>query len=173
MVRREQKTLIIVQEVGYWVFTGSWYPEGEVECYIHHHVREDASDLYGFPNLPTLNFFERLITISGIGPKAALNVLSLGSVDSISQAIARKDTTFLSTAPGIGQKAAQKIILELHGKVDDMNELLSTSGSELLQALSNLGYATRDVSPYLEALPSEMSDFNDQLRWVLQQIGKK
>lgn len=173
IARRESKALLLVQEVGYWVFTGSWLPEGEVECFIHHHVREEASDLYGFPNLPALTFFERLITISGIGPKAALNVLSLGSVETISQAIARKDTTFLSSAPGIGAKAAQKIILELFGKIDNLDELFSGSNDELFQALHSLGYSARDIQPYLEQLPSDITDFNNQLRWVLQQIGKK
>ncbi len=109
------RSLIEVAGVGYWVHTGSWMPSGQVTCYLHHHIREDANDLYGFASTDELVLFEKLISISGIGPKAGLALLSLGSPEDLLQAIQSQDTKYLSKAPGIGQKAAQKVILELQG----------------------------------------------------------
>jgi holliday junction DNA helicase RuvA len=81
--RLDQRILIEVDAVGYWVHTGSWQPVGEVTAYLHHHVREDADQLFGFPDIQTLALFEKLLTVSGIGPKAALALLSLGSPERI------------------------------------------------------------------------------------------
>jgi Holliday junction DNA helicase RuvA len=168
----ENRTLIEVQGIGYWVYTGTWHPVGEVICYLHHAVREDASDLYGFERLQELQLFERLIGISGIGPKAALALLSLGSSDRIYQAIAAKDLTFLTSAPGIGQKAAQKIVLELHGKMDTVDDLLGDNGlgsSELVAALTGLGYKTNEIRPMLTNMPPDLITIDAQIKWALQQ----
>jgi Holliday junction DNA helicase RuvA len=166
-----QQTLIEVNGVGYWVSTGSWQPSGELTCYLHHHIREDASDLYGFIDLPTLALFEQLISISGVGPKAAMAVLSVGSIDRIQQAIHSGDATFLTLAPGIGNKAAQKIILELKGKVG--GDAGNTIHADILEALTSLGYRQADVSPYLVAIPSDKKDIDTQIKWVLQQLSRK
>ncbi|MEI6477540.1 MAG: Holliday junction branch migration protein RuvA [bacterium] len=169
--RLDQRILVEVSGIGYWVHTGTWHPTGEVTCYLHHVVREDASDLYGFERLQELAFFERLIGISGIGPKAALALLSLGSADRLGQAILNKDVTFLTSAPGIGQKAAQKIILELHGKMDNMDELLGddNEGGELMAALTGLGYKPHEVRPLIAKMPAELTTVDAQLKWMLQQ----
>jgi Holliday junction DNA helicase RuvA len=170
----DQRVLIEVQGVGYWVFTGSWHPTGEVRCFLHHVVREDVSDLYGFETLGGLSLFERLISISGIGPKAALALLSVGDAERIQRAIQDKDTAFLSSAPGIGQKAAQKIILELHGKLDSINSLFGDDSSgghaDLIAALTGLGYKTHEIRPLLGQIPAELSTVDEQLRWALKSL---
>lgn len=165
------RTLIEVNGVGYWVQTGSWRPTGEVTCYLHHHVREDASDLYGFVDLESLALFEHLISISGVGPKAAMAVLSIGSTGRVQQAIQAGDATFLALAPGIGSKAAQKIILELKNKVG--GEGGGTLHEDILEALTSLGYRAADITPYLTSLPASEKDLNAQIKWVLQQLSKK
>ncbi len=169
--RLEQRILVEVNRVGYWVFTGSWQPNGEITCYIHHHVREDASVLYGFSDIQTLQLFEQLISISGIGPKAALAILSLGSNDSIRTAIAQGDSGFLSMAPGIGQKAAQKIILELKGKLPELSDVSSTH-QDVIAALESLGYKANDIRAFVNEMPAGVTDLNDQIRWTLQQLAR-
>ena len=174
--RLDHRTLIEVSGVGYWVFTGSWQPEGDVTCYLYHHVREEASDLYGFEHLADLQLFEKLLGISGIGPKAALALLSIGPATRISQAIQEKDVTFLSSAPGIGQKAAQKIVLELNDKLDSIVLLLADTNSptgDLLAALISLGYKNQEIRPYLGSVPKEITSLNDQIKWVLSEVSKK
>jgi len=166
-----QKTLIDVQGVGYWVFTGSWQPDGELTCYLHHHVREDASDLYGFVDLPTLALFERLIDVNGIGPKAGMAILSVGNAERVAQAIAGGDAAFLTLAPGVGSKAAQKIILELKNKVEAI-ESGATLHSDILAALESLGYRQGDIRPFLSEIPAELNTLDQQLKWVLQQINR-
>ena len=165
------RVLIDVHGVGYWVQTGGWQPEGQTVCYLHHHVREDADDLYGFTDLRTLELFEQLISVSGIGPKAGLAILSLGNSDRVRQAISQSDLSFLSSAPGIGQKAAQKIVLELEKKVGIIGGILPDGQNDVLEALKSLGYKEQDLRPYLDELPTAIT-LNEQVRWVLQQLGK-
>lgn len=170
--RLDQRILLEVSDVGYWVHTGSWQPDGLVTCYLYHQVREDAQVLYGFENLHTLRMFEQLISVNGVGPKAALALLSLGPVDRVSNAIANADSSFLALAPGIGQKAAQKVILELKGKL----EAHALSGDSALHAdvraaLESLGYKAADVVPLLGQLPKTATTADAQIKWVLQQMG--
>jgi Holliday junction DNA helicase RuvA len=169
--RVDQRILVEVAGVGYWVHTGSWQPEGAITCYLHHHVREDASLLYGFHDLLTLTFFERLISVSGIGPKAALALLSLGSTARVHEAVESADVAFLSSAPGIGSKAAQKIILELRGKLPLSAGTTGTSHQDVLAALESLGYRAADIRPLVDKLPAEHTAIDAQIRWVLQQLA--
>lgn len=169
-----QRILVEVAGVGYWVHTGSWQPEGEITCYLYHHVREEASDLYGFSDLATLALFEQLLSVSGIGPKAALAILSLGSSEQVRQAIAIHDSAFLSSAPGIGEKAAQKVILELQKKVGQP-VYTATGGNqeEIIQALSVLGYKPQEIYPILKDIPVEILSLDLQVKWVLQKMAKR
>ena len=170
--RLDQRILIEVNGVGYWVFTGSWQPSGEVTCYLYHHVREDASILFGFTDIQTLHLFEQLISISGIGPKAGLAILSLGSTDRIRSGIANSDATFLSMAPGVGQKAAQKIILELKGKLPDILDTGTSLHQDVVAALESLGYKASDIRPYLGEMPADLTSIDAQIRWTLQQLAR-
>jgi holliday junction DNA helicase RuvA len=166
--RLDQRILLEVNGIGYWVHTGSWQPEGSITAYLYHQVREDAQVLYGFASLPTLALFERLISVNGVGPKAAMAILSLGSNDRIESAIRAGDTSFLALAPGIGSKAAQKIILELRGRLPEAEEMPSSSHQDVLAALESLGYKAADITPVLKKLPAELKTLDEQIRWVLQ-----
>lgn len=173
--RLEQRVLIDVHGVGYWVFTGSWQPEGETVCYIHHHVREDINVLYGFASLGGLQLFEQLITVSGVGPKAALAVLSLDSASRVCQAIAKGDASFLSMAPGVGKKAAEKIILELQNKLsqwssEEISTEVSAASDELIEALESLGYRAADFRSLVGKVPEELADLQSRLKWILRQL---
>ncbi len=172
----ENRLIIEVGGVGYWVFTGSWKPiEGtEVTAYLHHAVREEASDLYGFPSIADLQLFEQLITVNGIGPKAAMAILSLDTADRIRQAIASGDTTFLALAPGVGKKAAEKIVLDLKKKMGAL-ALESSSASvqdELIVTLENLGFKQNEIAPLITRIPKELTRTEDQLAWALKERGK-
>lgn len=177
IARLDQRVLIEVNGTGYWVHTGSWQPEGNTTCYLYHHIREEASDLYGFPDIPTLALFEQLISVSGIGPKAGLALLSIGTADQVSQAIANQDFTFLTRAPGVGQKAAQKISLELHNKVRAVGSSgvlpsqLSFGQQDVADALATLGYKPADIHPILNEIPTEITALDARIKWVLQQLG--
>lgn len=115
----------------------------ELFCYTH--VREDALQLFGFFDEAARDFFEVLIGVSGVGPKSALQVLSLGSVGELRGAIERADTTFLTSIPGIGKKIAERIVLELRGKLPDAGVVAGTPQSLAIAALINLGYTKEDA----------------------------
>ena len=149
LVAKEPSRLIVdVQGVGYEVFvpvtTYSAMPDAgtEVTLDIHTHVREDIIALYGFSSTRERSIFEKLIGISGIGPKLAITILSGGAVEDLAAAIRRSDLPRLTAIPGVGKKTAERIVVELKDKLKDFAEPVarSTAESDVLSALENLGY---------------------------------
>ena len=149
LMQKDPARLIVdVNGVGYEVFvpltTFTALPEtgSEVSIDIHTHVREDLIALYGFSTRRERNIFEKLMTISGIGPKLAVTILSGGSVEDLVGAIKRGDLARLTAIPGVGKKTAERIILELKDKLQDFAEAQPKTSAEadVLSALENLGY---------------------------------
>jgi holliday junction DNA helicase RuvA len=142
------RVVVDVNGVGYEVFvpltTFTALPEtgSEVSIDVHTHVREDLIALYGFSTRRERMIFEKLMTISGIGPKLAVTILSGGSVEDLVGAIKRSDLGRLTAIQGVGKKTAERIILELKDKLQDFVEGPAKSGVEadVLSALENLGY---------------------------------
>jgi len=142
------RVIVDVNGVGYEVFvpltTFTALPGlgSEVSIDIHTHVREDIIALYGFSTRRERAIFEKLMTISGIGPKLAVTILSGGSVEDLVGAIKRSDLARLTSIPGVGRKTAERIILELKDKLQDFAEAQAKPGVEVdvLSALENLGY---------------------------------
>jgi Holliday junction DNA helicase RuvA len=128
--------------------------EGEpVSLYIHTHVREDAITLYGFATDVELELFERLISVSGIGPKSALAMLSVHSPASVAEAVERSDAALLSHTPGIGKKTAEKIIIELKGKLTHLQSAeVNDNILEVRLALEALGYSPKEVHEVISKL---------------------
>lgn len=125
----------------------------EARLFIHTHVREDQITLYGFEKEQELELFERLIGVSGIGPKSALAMLSVHSPASVAEAVERGDAALLSHTPGIGKKTAEKIIIELKGKLSHLQgKGSSDSFFEVRLALEALGYSPKEVHDVLQKL---------------------
>src|SRR5881296_1754402 len=143
------RVIVDVNGVGYEVFipltTFTALPETgfEVSIDVHTHVREDVIALYGFSTHRERKIFEKLMTISGIGPKLAVTILSGGSVEDLVGAIKRSDLVRLTAIPGVGKKTAERIILELKDKLQDFAEQPQRPAVEIdvLSALENLGYS--------------------------------
>lgn len=141
--------VVDVNGVGYEVFipltTFTALPDtgSEVFIDIHTHVREDIIALYGFSTRRERTIFEKLMTISGIGPKLAVTILSGGSVEELVSAIKRSDLARLTAIPGVGKKTAERIVLELKDKLRDFAEAVQKPGVEtdVMSALENLGYS--------------------------------
>ena len=142
------RVIVDVNGVGYEVFipltTFTALPAAgsDVSIDVHTHVREDMIALYGFSTRRERTIFEKLMTISGIGPKLAVTILSGGSVEDLVGAIRRADLARLTAIPGVGRKTAERIILELKDKLQDFAEAHPKSSVEVdvLSALENLGY---------------------------------
>ena len=118
-----------------------------INLYIHTHVREDTLALYGFSDSVQLNLFETLLSVSGIGPKIALTLLSSASPEAISSAISTGNVSFFTAIPGVGKRGAQRLIVELKPKLgsDDLDLNSFDTNSELTQALSNLGFKAMEI----------------------------
>src|SRR5206468_1558463 len=148
MQKDPARVIVDVNGVGYEVFvpltTFTALPEtgSEVSIDIHTHVREDIIALYGFSTRRERSIFEKLMTISGIGPKLAVTILSGGSVEDLVGAIKRGDLARLTAIPGVGKKTAERIVLELKDRFQDFAEAQPKSSieSDVLSALENLGY---------------------------------
>jgi holliday junction DNA helicase RuvA len=142
------RVVVDVNGVGYEVFvpltTFSALPDrgSEVSIDIHTHVREDIIALYGFSSRRERTIFEKLITISGIGPKLAVTILSGGSVEDLVTAIKRGDLGRLTAIQGVGKKTAERIVVELRDKLQDFAAGPAKTGVEVdvISALENLGY---------------------------------
>ena len=138
-------------------------------------IREDSSELYGFLNRETLEFFELLITISGIGPKTALSVLNASSIENLQMAISSGETSYLTKISGIGRKLAEKIVFELKEKVGGGKGELSgvmKGDADVLEALISLGYSEREAREAIKKLPKNVTGTSNRVKTVLKVLGR-
>lgn len=134
----------------------------EVFLYVHTVVREDALDLYGFNTMAEKKLFQQVISVSGVGPRSGLAILSVAPSAQLRAAIAHGDTAFLTQVSGIGKKSAQKIILELQDKlVDEVVEgSYYQTDNDVIQALVSLGYSERDSRDALQKIEVDLDTAN-------------
>ena len=175
----EKYVIIDVSGVGYKVYiSGNTFKnlpkKGEkIKLYTHLYVRENIMDLYGFLNLEELEIFELLISISGIGPRGALSVLTVVSIETLKKAIVNEESDVLTKVSGIGKKMAEKIVLELKNKT---GEEFSGKGvgvdSETIDALMSLGYKLREARETLKKVPKEVESIEDRVREALKLLGR-
>jgi Holliday junction DNA helicase RuvA len=140
---------------------------------IHTHVREDQFALYGFKTLAELDFFEQLLTVSGIGPKSALGILSISSLEMIKSAIASGDVAVFTKVSGIGRKTAERVIVELREKLKSEGAAtpLASEHSDALEALVALGYRETEAREALKNVP-ESKSIQDKLKLALKNLQK-
>lgn len=169
-----------VQGVGYKVFITNETLEiatrnpSNVSLWTYLAVRENALDLYGFASQEEIEFFELLNTISGIGPKSALSILSSAGLETLKSAVASGNSAHLTKIAGIGRKNAEKIVLELHGKLaassDAENQTLQT-GSDAIEALQSLGYSQKEARDAIKKVPKEITATGDIVKHALKILG--
>jgi Holliday junction DNA helicase RuvA len=142
--------------------------------YTHLVVREDALVLYGFESQPERELFNTLLAVDGVGPKAALSVLSTLTLDAVQRAIFADEVEILNRVPGIGKKTAQKMAIHLKDKLKPVDALASVASmtdrdSEVLAALTALGYSVVEAQAAIQALPKDApEDIEERLRLALQ-----
>lgn len=139
----------------------------EIKFYTHHHIREQSQELFGFSSLAAKKLFELLITVQGVGPKAAMAILSISDSESVRSAIANSDSAYVAKAAGVGKRIAERVIVDLADKVGlplryDNSSITGISQSvnhsdEALEALMALGYSLADATKALEGISTELS----------------
>lgn len=148
----------------------------EVKLFTHLHVREDIQELFGMLSFAELSFFKVLVAVSGVGPRSALNILSLGPITEIREAIARGDINFLTRVSGIGKKIAERIIVELKSKVEALVKEAGDKGrvwGDVMEALVGMGYAAVEIREALRQVKVETKNSSQLLREALKILNKR
>lgn len=178
---KDNYVVVNVNSVGYKVFL-SIYSLGkvagisEVSLFIHTYVREDTLALYGFLTIEEMEMFELLISISGIGPKAALGILSIATPKTIKTAILNEDPSILTKVSGIGKKTAERVILELKNKVADISvgdKEEATIDVDAIEALITMGYSNTEAREALKNVPTDIKDVGARVKEALKGLGRK
>jgi holliday junction DNA helicase RuvA len=168
-----------VNNIGYKIFLANDTIHGlkigtEKSFWIYQVIREDAMDLYGFVSKKEEDFFELLISVSGIGPKSAINILSLVDIDTLANAIKSGSTSHLVKVSGIGRKTAEKIAMELKdklGNIQSVSDSRSTasmsSDMDVIEALKALGYDADDAREALKKVDKDISDTGAKVKAAL------
>ncbi len=195
--RKANRVTIDAGGVGYDVMipVSTFYELGEegsdVSLHIHTHVREDALALYGFQTEQEKTLFERLLAVSGVGPRLAITILSGLEMNDLVQALRKGDVATLLHMPGVGRKTAERLVLELREKLDDLalaaasereaagqpapSGLLGAVDEDVLSALVNLGYTRTNAEAAILEVRRESPDgeFDDVLRASLRMLARK
>ena len=175
------EVILDVQGVGYGIYVtaedyGRLVSGEAAKVYIYEHIREQSHDLFGFVTRDTKNLFEQLLNVNGVGPKMALNVLSIGTGSQVRVAIAGGDVKFIQQANGVGKKVAERVVVELKDKVGLVGVDLQDTGllqgeglllqDEAVEALVSLGYSVQDASKALQNADPALST-EDRIKYAL------
>ena len=177
ILRKDKFVVLETGGVGYKVFlsqqTVSKLPEDidNLKLFCFQNVREDALDLYGFLTYDELNFFEVLMDIRGVGPKSALDIASLGSLEKIKDRILKQDEKIFQGIPGIGAKKAMTIILELTGKIKLLDGQ-KTKNDPAVDALTQLGFSSQQAKEALKSVPASVKDMEEKIKLALKVLGR-
>lgn len=173
------ETYVVLENngIGYKVFTTQKVLQlpvnVELALRIHTHVREDALQLFGFESAKDLAIFEMLNTVSGIGPKMALAILSAQNLELVEQAIATGDAALFTKIGGVGRKTADKIILELRDKIKGYSRFdgaVSEGSGDIINALENLGYSGREITNVIGRIDQTLNT-EEKLKQALKLLG--
>src|SRR3989338_3710804 len=171
--------IVAANGVGYKIYVNpglilNFKIDQDLTLLLHTYVREDQINLYGFSTLDELEFFELLLTVSGVGPKSALGIMSLASVDMIKSAIVSEDPSVFTKVSGIGRKTAERVIVELEGKLKGEADKMPVARehSDAVDALLALGYSQQQAREALKAVPNEITKLKDKVRFVLKSFSK-
>jgi holliday junction DNA helicase RuvA len=184
-ITSKEACIFTVSGVGY----GVQFSKGDLESlsigddihiYVHTHVREEALDLYGFLNKADRMMFEQLTSISGIGPKSALGILSLSDSQTLYEHVVKNNTAYLTQISGIGKKIAEKIVLELRDKLPKIGfdfkndgtgiEKTAVSDVEVFEALKAMGYSPKEAKHALDNLPVGLESTADKIKAALRVV---
>jgi len=169
IVKKDIDSLVLFNDgVGYKIFSteaqiNQLNLKDDVKLWIHENIKEDKHDLFGFTDVAELELFEKLLSVNGAGPKAALAVLNIGSISDLKTALVNSNAKYIQQASGVGKKLAERLILELSGRlsdtalIDNAGKASSHEDDEAYQALISLGYSPKDAAKAIEGIDLSLS----------------
>ncbi len=172
--------VVDVSGVGYKVYLsvftlGKIAGVKDIEFFIHTYVREDTLALYGFLSQEELDMFELLISVSGVGPRSAIGILSIAEPKTIRTAIINEDPGILTKVSGVGKRTAERVIVELKNKVEDMTvreKEEAVADSDALEALTSMGYSVSEAREALKSVDKNVLDVGERIKLALKNLGK-
>lgn len=184
IINKNERSIILENNgIGYQIFLTETTLQNcelnqEREFFIYQCVREDTLDLYGMNTPEELDFYHSLISVSGVGPKSALAVLAVARVSELKKAIWQGDPTLLRRVSGIGQKTAERIVVELKNKIDFIAQPASglkdeANDSEIIDALEALGYSLNTIRNAMREIPLGSMDSQQKIKEILRVINHK
>jgi len=181
LIKTDKFVILNVNGLGYKVFCSESTLDKikennqKVKLYTHYYIKENIAELYGFTSFEEMSFFELLISVSGIGPKTALAILSAGSIDDLKASIASGQTSLLSKVSGVGKSTAERIILELRKKIQVSGTEVKkiVADDEALEALISLGYSSWQARQALNQLPRNITKIEDKIKAALKILSQK
>ncbi|MEK7096623.1 MAG: Holliday junction branch migration protein RuvA [Patescibacteria group bacterium] len=177
--RKNSKVIINTGFLGYGVIVSpklEFRKNENCKLFTYHNVRENLEELYGFSSTEELELFELLLLVNGVGPKAAMQIISSSEIDKIKNSIFSGDAVFFTMIPGIGKKVAGKIILELKSKIGilenkDMTMTFSED-DEVFDTLSTLGYKKHEIEKITHKIPKDIKTTEARVKWYLKNLSK-
>jgi holliday junction DNA helicase RuvA len=143
----------------------------KAKFYIYDHIKEDSHSLFGFCDTASKQLFVKLLGVNGVGPKVAMQVMGAASLDRLQQAIADGDTDLFKGVSGVGKKTAERIMLDLRGKVDATGTIgTARSGDPAYQALLGLGYSSQQAADAVAKIPRDITDEQLRVKSALKQL---
>lgn len=184
ILEKEVDTITVLTEggVGYTIgmsrlFASELTVGNVIELPVYLRVTDSALDLFGFRSSEERGFFKLLLSVSGVGPKSAMNILNLGSIDEIKAAIARKDVAYLTAVQGMGKKTAERLVVELKSKIGSIetahsDEKVGDVLKDVIDGLVAMGYSKEDARDAATSVELEGKGVEDVLREALQSLSK-
>ncbi len=172
------KVIVMTGGIGFTIHIVPSYSERlraglEASFWTYTAVRENSIDLYGFETEEELRVFELLISVSGVGPKSGLAILGVAGVRAIEEAVGSGDISALTKISGIGKKTAERIVIELNGKLVTRSEHRDNREDiDVFDALKSLGYREKDIQEVIRNLPKEVTGTNEKIKIALKNLGK-
>lgn len=171
----DNKVIIEANGIGYLIHTTEKNIKGlesknGCSFWVYTAVRENDISLYGFGKKEEKDIFELLLSVSGIGPKSALTILKTAGIEILEKAIQTSKTEELIKIGGVGKKTAEKIVLELSGKIIKTNISKPSDFDDIVDALKALGYREKDVLEHIKEIPEHLSGTNEKIKWLLKNI---
>ncbi len=178
--RYDSGVIVVAHDLGYRVSVidalRTKKKEGDqIELYLYQYVRESQIELYGFETSGEFEFFEQLLSVSGVGPKTALSILNAARVEKLQNAIADGDAAIFKGVSGVGMKTAERIILELRGSFQKLSGVsVSSTGddSDIIEALIHLGYTPVIARHTVQAMPEAIIGVEERMKAALKSLGK-
>ena len=182
--KTEKDIIILVNNIGYQVFLPEKFLSKigsnlDLELFVYHKQREDAQELYGFENYEERDFFIQLISVSGVGPKSAISILSIASVNDLKSAIVSGNAEMFKKVSGIGSKTAERIVIDLKNKLGSINfsssqnQNIENKDLEIFEALSALGFSDFDIRSVYNHIPKDLEKSEDKIKFALKLLNKK